>query len=399
MPGLTDSRLKTLKKEGKPVKVSDGEGLYIEVDPRGAMRWRLACRFGGKQRTLTFGPYPEVSLKAARLLRAEARLKLAAGLDPAGERKAGAQAVGVAADGAPTFREVAQEFAAKRAKEGTKGTTQEKLEWLLDLTYPTLGDRPIAQITAPEVLKVLQVAEAKGQYETAKRLRATMSRVFRFAVATVRAPGDPAAALTGALTNVPVVHRAAVTDPEKVGALMRAIKDYPGDPSTRAGLLLLAYTFLRPGEVRHLRWSDVDWKAARITVPADRMKLPRAHVVPMSRQVVELLEWMMKISGRGELILPGLRTPTRPISEVTMNAALRRLGFTKEEATPHGFRTTASTLLNEGGWNRDWIERQLAHVEGNAVRRAYDRAEHIEGRTQMMQAYADLLDDLAARKE
>ncbi len=265
----------------------------------------------------------------------------------------------------------------------------------LGMTYESFGGRPIEEVAAKDVLAILRGLEAKGHYSTAKRMRSVCSQVFRFGVATLRCERDAAADLKGALTAVPVRHHSAIFDTKGIGGLIRTIRGYQGAPATRAGLLLLTYTFLRPGEVRQIEWKDVDWDSARIVVPGPVMKMKRPHIVPLSRQVVGVLEDIQKLTGRKELILPG-QGASRYLSENTMNVALRRMGFSADEMVSHGFRRIASTRLNEMGWNRDWIERQLAHVEGNGVRSAYNAAEYLEGRTEMMQAYADHLDDLAA---
>ncbi len=390
---LSDMGVRKAGPGPKVKKLGDGLGMFLQIETNGSKLWRIGYRFDGKQKTLSLGPYPAVSLKDARLKRDDARALLAKGVDPSAARKA--DRVVEVPEVLPTWREVAEEFEAKRKREKVSPATAGKLAWFLAMTYPHLGTRPIAQIKAVEVLKVLREVEARGHYETANRMRATISRVFRYAVATARAERDIASDLRGALTTPPERHHPAITDPKGIGGLMRACRGYEGSHATRAGLLICFYTFLRPGEVRHLEWADYDKDAAQIKIPADRMKMPRPHIVPLSKQVVAVLESMRPISGRNKLILTSLRATNRPMSENTLNAALRRLGYTGDEMTSHGFRTIASTLLNEQGFNRDWVERQLAHIEGNAVRRAYNAAEYLEGRTAMMQSWADYLDGLA----
>lgn len=395
---LSATGIKNLKPGAKVQKVADGGGLYLQVEVTGSKLWRFAYRYGGKQKLISFGPYPTVSLADARTAREAAKGLLLQGIDPSAERQAAKEAIAEAEAAEaplPTWEEVGQEFLQKLRKEGKAAPTLAKQGWLLERTYRAFGSRPIADLKAPELLEFLRGVEAEGKHDTAVTLRALLGRVFRYGIATGRCERDPAADLVGALVTPPAKHHPAILDPKKVGGLMRAIQGYDGEPATRAGLLLLAYTFLRNGEVRHLEWADIDFKAARITIPAERMKMPRPHIVPLSRQAAEVLESMRPISGRGKLVLTSLRTHNRAMSENTLNAALRRLGYSQSEMVPHGFRTIASTFLNELGWNRDWIERQLAHVEGNSVRRAYNAAEYIEGRTQMMQAWADHLDSLA----
>ncbi len=390
---LTDSRCKAAKPSAKITKIGDGDGLFLAVHPTGAKTWQFYFRNGGKQRIMGLGKYPEVPLIEARRRRFEARTKVANGVDPMDERKAAKQIAD--APPLPTWRDVALEFEAKRHKERAAPPTIAKLAWCLEMTYAAFGDRPIEQISAKDVLDLLRGLEAKGQHETAKRLRSVCSRVFRFGVATLLCERDPAADLRGALTAVPVRHHSAIFDPKGIGALIRTIRGYGGAPVTRAGLLLLAYTFLRPGEVRGLEWTDVDWEAARIVVPGERMKMKRPHIVPLSRQTIEVLRDIQKLTGAKDLVLPG-QGASRYLSENTMNAALRRMDFGKDEMVSHAFRRIASTRLNELEWKRDWIERQLAHVEGNGVRGAYNAAEYLDGRKEMMQAYADHLDSLAA---
>lgn len=390
---LSDNRLKNLKPTKSTYRMADGDGLSIQVEPNGSKLWRFRYRIGGKEKMISMGSYPEVGLAAARKKRDEARTLLAAGGDPSAARKA--ERLPEVAEELPTWREVAAEFHDKLEKEGRAGRTLAKTGWLLERTYKAFGDKPIAQIGAPEVLTMLRTIEAEGKYDTSVTVRALVSRVFRYGVATGRCERDPAADLVGALISPKVKHRPALTDHKAVGHLIRAIRGYEGEPATRAGLLLAAYTALRPGEVRFLEWGDYDPKAERINIPATRMKMPRPHIVPVSRQVKEILEVMRPISGGSRLILTNWRSADRAMSDNTLNAALRTLGFDGDTHVAHGFRTTFSTLLNEAGWNRDWIERQLAHVEGNAVRRAYNAAEYIEGRTQMMQSWADILDQLA----
>lgn len=386
---LSDTGLKNLKPAEKPYKKADGGNLFILVNPNGSKLWRMAYRFGGRQKLLALGAYPAVKLAEARQARDDAKAMLARGQDPSTEKRRENQRIASKA----SFKVVAEEWYAKRVKEGAAEGTLDKARWLLAKAYPVLGDRDIGELEPVDLLEVLRHVEDAGTYETANRLRSVMSRVFRYAVATGRAQRDQSADLRGALVTVKPTHRAALFNPTEIGGLMRAIRGYEGQPATRGALLLAAYTFLRPGEIRHARWSDID--GTLWTVPPERMKMRRKHLVPLSRQAVAVLDWLRPITGGGELIFPAVRAANRPISENTTNAALRRLGYTVDDMTTHGFRRIASTTLNELGWNRDWIERQLAHVEGNAVRGAYNAAEYLPGRTEMMQAWADHLDALA----
>jgi len=390
---LTDTAIKNLKPAAKPYKKSDGGGLHLLITTGGSKLWRLAYRYDGKQKLLSLGRYPIVGLAKARSERDEAKALLADGVDPS-VHKRNSKPKTEDQDATSTWREVCREWWDKRRREGASKATLNKLQWLLEKSYPGLGHLPVQDIAAADLLGVLREIEAQGTYETATRLRSVSGQVFRYAISTGRAERDVAADLRDALTVPKRSHHPAVLEPKKIGELLRAIRGFEGDPTTRTGLLLAAYTFLRSGEIRYAEWSDVSWETARLTIPAERMKMYRPHIVPLSKQVIEILRPIQTITGREKLILPSLRSKGRPISENTMNAALRRLGYTKEQMVTHGFRTIASTHLNENGFNRDWVERQLAHVEGNKIRAAYNSAEYLQDRTDMMQWYGDFLDQL-----
>ena len=389
---LNDTRVRTIKPSHKPIKLSDSGGLYLLIAPHGSKLWRLAYRFGGKQKTLAIGAYPTFTLKAAREKREEAKRLLANGIDPSTQRRLEKQITSAG----NTFNAVAEEVLAKMEKEGRADATLTKKRWLLDFAYPAFGDRPIAKITAPEVLSVLRRVEARGRYETARRLRSTCGTIFRYAIATGRAERDPSADLRGALTSPKVNHRATIVDPVGIGALLRAIDGYDGLAITKAALRLAPLVFVRPGELRHAEWAEFDLAAAEWRIPSAKMKMRRAHKVPLSRQALDVLRDLQPISGGVQFLFPSVRSVARPMSENTLNAALRRLGYGTDEMTAHGFRAMASTRLNEmGGWNPDAIERQLAHQEQDDVRRAYvHAAEYWPERVRMMQAWADYLDEL-----
>jgi integrase len=392
---LTDTRVRTTKPCQRPIKISDSGGLYLLIAPHGSKLWRLAYRFGGKQKTLAIGAYPTLTLKAARDKREEAKRLLANGIDPSAQRRLNKQITSTG----NAFKAVAEEVLAKLEKEGRADVTLTKKRWLLDFAYPAFGDRPIAEITALEVLSVLRRVEARGRYETARRLRSTCGTVFRYAIATGRAERDPSADLRGALTSPKVNHRAAIVDPVGIGALLRAIDGYDGLPITRAALRLAPLVFVRPGELRSAEWLEFDLAAAEWRIPSAKMKMRRVHRVPLSRQALDILRDLHPISGGGRFLFPSVRSPVRPMSENTLNAALRRLGYGTDEMTAHGFGAMASTRLNEmSGWNPDAIERQLAHQEQDDVRRAYvHAAEYWSERVKMMQAWADYLDELSER--
>jgi integrase len=388
---LKDVALRNAKPSAKPRKLSDGGGLHILIQPTGGKLWRLAYRFDGKQKTLALGIYPAVSLEEARRRRDEAKQHLARSVDPSVQRKADKQA-----GKDSSFRAVAEELIAKLEREGRAQATLSKKHWLLSFAYPAFGHRPIVEITARELLALLREIEGRGLYETARPLRSTCGMVFRYAIATGRAERDPSLDLRGALTAPRVNHRATIIDPKSIGALLRAIDGFEGQPTTCAALRLAAYVFVRPGELRHAEWKEFDLDVAVWSIPAEKMKMRRPHRVPLARQQLAVLRELQAITGNGRWLFPSVRTFTRPISENTLNAALRRLGYGSEEMCTHGFRGMASTRLNEmGRWNPDAIERQLAHQEANAVRRAYTHgAEYWPDRVQIMQAWADYLDGL-----
>lgn len=297
-----------------------------------------------------------------------------------------------------SFRSIADEYVEKLKKEGRADRTISKVKWLLDFAHPAIGDKCIREIDAAAILASLRVVEVRGRYESARRLRSTIGSVFRYAIATARADADPTITLRGALISPTVTPRAAVTDPKALGGLLRAIDAFEGQPTTRAALRLMAQMFPRPGELRAAEWEEFDFDSLVWTIPATRTKMRRPHRVPLAKQAVSALTSLKKLSGGGFLLFPSVRSESRPISDNTLNAALRRMGYSKEEATAHGFRATASTLLNEcGNWHPDAIERQLGHIENNDVRRAYARAEHWEERVRMMQWWADYLDELARK--
>jgi integrase len=394
---LTEKQVLNVKADPeRRLKLSDGGGLQLWVTPAGGKLWSFAYRIGDKQRRLAIGPYPTISLKEAREQRDEAKRKLSQGLDPSQQKRLAKLAK--AAEQANTFEAIAAEFVANKRDEAKAAATVSKYEWLVGLAKPQLGARPITEITAPDVLRVLKGVEARDRRETAKRLRAVIGAIFRYAIATGRASADPTPALRGALKAPVVRHRAAIVAPEALGALLRAVDGYNGTPEVRLGLQLLALTFVRPGELRGARWSEVNFDKAVWTIPSERMKMRRPHNIPLSRQTLSVLRNARAINPEAEMILPGLRGRARSLSENTFNAALRRLGYANDEMTAHGFRAAASSILNESGeWNADAIEAQLAHVEGNAVRRAYARAEYWEERVQMMQWWADQLDGFRSR--
>lgn len=386
---MTDAALRRLRPADKPYKRADAQGLYIEVSPTGAKCWRLKYRFAGREKRLAFGVYPEVSLAEARARRDEARALLRDGKDPSAERRAAREAAAAVGE---TFGEVALEWL-DRQRASMAPTTFEKARWMVGQTMKLHG-RPIRDITAPEVLSVLRAIEFGGSHETTHRIKQRIGQVMRYAVATGRAERDVTVDLRGALTAPTSRHHPAIIEPAAVGELLRAIEGFSGQPATHAALRLAPYLFQRPGNVRAMEWTELDLEAAEWRIPAEKMKMGEAHVVPLAKQAVAILKDIQAITGRGHYCFPSNRGRGRPLSNNTLNAALRRLGFDKDTMTAHGFRAMASSLLNEQGWSPDVIERQLAHAERNKVRAAYNRAQYMAERRKMMQAWADYLDTL-----
>ncbi|WP_339710952.1 integrase arm-type DNA-binding domain-containing protein [uncultured Sphingosinicella sp.] len=390
---LSALAIRNAKPRETPYKLGDGGGLYLLIKPNSARLWRMNYAYMGRQKTLSFGEWPLISLAEAREKRDEARRILAAGLDPSEERKLEQMRAELAASN--TFRAIAEEWYLKNEREGLSSLTLAKIRWLLDKAYATLANRPITEIGAQEVLMVLRRIEAAKHYESAKRMRSIISRVFRYAIATARADRDVAVDLRGALVTPKVKHLAAITDPANAGGLMRAIAGYNGHTITKIALEMSAHVFVRPGELRQAEWPEFDFDRALWVLPSEKMKMRRPHRVPLSRQVLALLEQLKPLTGHGRYVFPSFHTPRRPMSENTVNTALRRLGYAQDEMTAHGFRAMAATLLNEMSiWNADAIERQLAHMENNGVRRAYTRGEYWEERVRMMQHWSDYLDQL-----
>lgn len=390
---LTDTKVKNAKPGERPYKLGDGGWLYLLVKPSGAKLWRMAYRYAGREKLLALGAYPEVSLKEARQKRDGERAQLRSGFDPGEVRKV--ERLTRANEAATTFKLVAEEFLARQVGRKRSDATLTKNRWLLEQAYPDLGNRAVASIKAAEVLAVLRKVEARGRLETANRLRAIIGAVFRHAIATVRAEADPTIALRGALQAPEVTHRAAITDAVALGGLLRAMEAFEGQPATAAALKLLPLVFTRPGELRQARWSEVSLDEAVWRIPAERTKMRREHLVPLPTQALVILRELHTITGQGELLFPSIRSAHRPMSDNTLNAALRRLGYGKDEVTAHGFRATASTLLNESGrFSSDAIERALAHQDPDPVRRAYARGSFWKERVEMAQWWADHLETL-----
>jgi integrase len=391
---LTDTKAHNAKPKNKQFKLFDTEGLFLLVSPAGGKWWRFKYRFGGKEKLMSLGTYPEVSLAQARGRRDDARKQVADGIDPSQARKALKDAK---VQNESTFEVVAREWHTKFTPTWTPGhaiTIKSRLELNV---FSWIGERPIIEIKPPELLMVLRRIESRGALETAHRVRAICGQVFRYAIATGRAERDPAADLRGALPPVKPKHLSAITDPEKVAGLLRAIDGYQGSFVTKCALRLAPYLFVRPGELRHAEWAEIDLEAAEWNIPAEKMKTRQPHLVPLARQSVEILRELYPLTGAGRFVFPSPRTSKRPMSNNGVLSALRRMGFGKEEMSGHGFRAMARTILDEILQCRpDFIEHQLGHAVRDPNGRAYNRTAHLAERRKMMQTWADYLDGLKA---
>ena len=388
---LTDTAIRNAKPTEKPVKLTDGGGLYLLLKPNGSRWWRLDYRYGGKRKTLSMGVYPEVGLKEARNKRDECRKLLAADVDPGENRKAlKASKIEQASN---SFEVVSREWFSRQSTGWAKGHADKTIRRLERDLFPWLGHRPIAEITAPELLLALRRIEARGVLETAHRALQNCGQVFRYAVQTGRAQRDPSSDLKGALTPWKPKHYPALTEPQKLAVLLRSMDGYQGNLITRSALRLLPLVFVRPGELRQAKWAEIDLHTAEWRYTVTKTNTP--HIVPLARQAVEILEELHGLTGRSVYVFPGLRSHERPMSENTINAALRYMGYDQETMTGHGFRAIARTLLDEVlGYGPHIVEHQLAHGVKDPLGRAYNRTKHLPERIEMMQAWADYLDRL-----
>jgi|UPI0003714B47 integrase len=389
---LTDAKARAAKprKDGKQYKLTDGHSMYLLVKPAGKY-WKLDYTYQKKRRTLSLGVYPTVTLKEARKAAEEARELLRHGVDPFQQRRA-ERLTKEAQHNGNTFEGVALELLEKKAATLSPSTIESNRHNLQRHVFPWLGSALLEDVTAPAVLSLLRRIESRGAMETAHKVRGLCGQVMRYGVATGRITSNPIRDLAGAIAAVKVTHRPAITDPVRVGELMRAIDGFKGTLVVQCALKLSPLVFLRPGELRQLRWEWVNIDEQEIRLPADIMKMRQRHIVPLSKQALQILEEIRPLTLAGCYVFPSVRGHLRPMSENTINATLRRLGFDKSEMCAHGFRGMASTLLHEQGYPSDWIERQLAHKEGNAIKAAYNHARHLSERRKMMQAWADYLD-------
>ena len=387
---LSVKQIQAAKPKDKIYRITDSNGLCLEIKPNGSKLWRFRYRFNGKGKMIGLGSFPATSLKDARNKRDDQRRILESGIDPSDHKKGQKAAV----SGENEFESVSREWHSKFKSTWTEGHAKTVLRRLELNCFPWIGKTAVDQLDPPEILKVLRRIEKRGAVETAHRVRSIIGQVLRYAVATGRATRDSSADLKGAIPPAQEKHLAAITDPKKIGPLLRNIEEYEGGDITKYGLMLAPLVFVRPGELRHAQWDEIDLEIAEWRVPAGKMKARRPHIVPLSRQALEILYELKPLTGNGNYVFPSVRSKSRPMSENTINGALRRLGYSKEEITGHGFRSMASTNLNENGWKPDVIERQLAHVEGNSVRAAYNHADYLPERRKMMQWWADYLDAL-----
>jgi integrase len=390
---LTTKQIASAAPGPKTRKLFDGRGLYLELSPDGARRWRLKYRFAGKEKRISLGVYPDVSLKVARERCEDARRLLLDGVDPSAER----QATRVAAHG-DSFETVAREWYAAQTRTWAASHAPRVLRRLERDVFPHVGRRSISEVTAPELLKILRSIETRGAVETAHRALQNCGQILRYAIATGRATRDPSADLRGALLPVVGSHLPALTEPKALGALLRAINGYEGQPTTGWALRLAPLVFVRPGELRQAEWAEINLNTATWTIPEAKLKAStQDHVVPLARQAVEILREAEGLTGRGRYVFPSIRTVKRPMSNMTLNAALRRLGYASAAVSVHGFRATARTMLDELlHFRPDWIEHQLAHRVKDPLGRAYNRTAFLVERRRMMQAWADYLDGLRA---
>lgn len=390
---LTDTKAKQAKPKDKTYRLSDERGMYLEITKAGGKYWRLKYRYGGKEKRLALGVYPEVSLKKARDLRDAARIQLKDGIDPSAHKRAMKTSQGDQA--ANSFEVVANEWYAKEKPHWSDSHSSRVLRALKNYLYPSLGKRPIIEITAPELLAALRKIESRGTIETAHKVKQVAGQVFRYGVATGRAERDPSGDLKGALSKQVTKHLASITDPKQVGHLLVAMDGYQGTPTVKTALLLSPLLLCRPGELRHMEWAEINWQDKQWEITAEKMKMRQPHIVPLCKQALELLEELQLLTGQGKYVFPSPRGKSRPLSENGVRTALRTMGYDNETMTPHGFRAMGRTILDEVlGYRIEWIECQLAHAVKDANGRAYNRTTYLKQRRSMLQKWADYLDRL-----
>ena len=393
---LTAIAVSQAKAKDKPYKLYDGKGLFLLINPKGGKYWRFKYRFGGKEKTLALGVYPDLSLAKAREKRQEARERVADDIDPGVVKRL--KKIHQFEEETNGFEALALEWFETRMVDKSEQHQSRTIRALKNDLFPQIGRRPINQITAPELLMALRKIEARGAIETAHRAKQTAGQVFRYAIATGRAERDPSADLKGALKIPTKKHLAAITEPKEVGKLLVAIEGFQGTASVKAALRLSPILFARPGELRHMEWEEINWEEERWELPPEKMKMKQPHIVPLPKQALEILKEHHRTTGRGRYVFPSARGGSRPLSENGVRTALRTLGYDNDTMTPHGFRAMARTILDEVlDYRVDWIEHQLAHAVRDTNGRAYNRTAHLEGRRDMMQGWADYLDSLKAQ--
>lgn len=389
---LTDTKVRQTKPKAKPFKLSDGGGLYLQVQPKGGKYWRLAYRYADKQKTLALGVYPQVSLSDARDKRDDAKKYLSNSIDPSNLMSKKVRKRNEIQNQENSFEAVAREWYELQKNAWSESHAERVLASLKKEAFNDIGTIPIQDVTAPHVLAVLRKIEKRGALEIASRVLQRCSAIFRYAIQTGRVEHNPVSDLQGALKTKKIEHRSALTRAE-LPVFLEKLKSYEGNTVTKLALKLVILTFVRTGELRGATWSEFDLKSAEWRIPAKRMKMNKEHIVPLSDQAIEVLKELKPITGKHELIFPSERTWKKSMSENTMLYAMYRMGY-HGRATVHGFRATASTILNESGFKPDVIERQLAHIERNKVRAAYHRSEYLEERKKMMQWWADFIEGL-----
>jgi integrase len=397
---LTDRAAKAAAPREKTYKLSDEKGMYLEITPKGQKYWRWKYRFAGKEKRLALGVYPEVSLKEARSKRDDGRKQLSQGIDPSAAKQSQKAAQRMA--GENSFAVVALEWFKTKMGDKSKSHRDRTVRALEKDIFPTLGRAPINDITPPQLLAVLRKIENRGAIETAKRAKQTCGQIFRYGIATGRCERDPSADLAGSLKTVKEKHLAAITDPKEVGQLMVAIDNYQGTATVCAALKLSPLLFCRPGELRHMEWSEINWEEEQWEIPANKggenKKISFDHIVPLSTQALEILREQQLLTSKSKYVFPSARQLSRPLSENGVRTALRTMGYDNETMTPHGFRAMARTLLDEQlGYKVEWIEQQLAHAVKDHLGRAYNRTTHLPQRKKMMQHWSDYLDQLKTR--
>lgn len=396
---LTEVAIKKAKPKEKPFKLADGGGLYLEVMPNGSKYWRMKYRFGGKEKRLAFGVYPLISLASAREKTRLAKLELIEGKDPGEIKRQEKLSKRISASN--TFSAIAVEYIKKKKIEGAAPVTLDKLKWIIDRKLsPFIGNTPVSEITSAKLLVPLRQIEIDGLHETANRAKRVAGQVMRYAVGLGLADRDPSQDLKDALITAKATHRAAVTDPKELRKVLISIDGFNGSPEVKAALRLTPILFQRPGEIRHMEWAEINWEEAYWEIPADKMKMRFAHVVPLPKQALEILRELEPITGRNRYVMPSANGGGRPMSENGVRTALRSLGYSNDQVTPHGFRATARTILDEILHFRvDYIEQQLAHAVKDTNGRAYNRTKHLPERKKMMQMWADYLDELRLKSK